>query len=143
MERNLEIVIAHFEHTNARDFAAVMDAFAEDVVLAVHGVELGAADPERPKTLTGKAAVGDWFGDWFTQFGPDYRFEIAETRSAGDHVLVDATHHGHGRASRAPVAQRGINVYTIAADRISRVELWLDRDAAVAAFERQATAREP
>src|SRR5205809_4027393 len=59
-QENVEVVIKQFEDTNARDFVAVMDAYADDVTLIPHG-DLGPA--EHP--VTGKAAVGEWFGDWF------------------------------------------------------------------------------
>ena len=37
MSRNVEIVLGQFEAVNARDFAAAMDAYAEDVALTAHG----------------------------------------------------------------------------------------------------------
>jgi ketosteroid isomerase-like protein len=106
---NTEIVIAHFERTSARDFAAVGDAYADDVTLALHLAELRGS-PESPKTLTGKAAVGGWFGDGI-------------------------------RKSGAPVAQRGVEVCTLRDEKISHVERWRAREAAIAAFERPRHAR--
>ena len=37
MAQNVEIVVGQFEAVNARDFAAAMEAYAEDVTLIVHG----------------------------------------------------------------------------------------------------------
>jgi ketosteroid isomerase-like protein len=124
----VEIVVGQFEATNARDFKAAMGAYAEDVTLVVHGVVSGE------ETATGRAAVGEWFGDWFRQFGPDYGFEIEESRGSGDQVFVVAAHHGRGRASGAPVAGRSAYVYTVRDGKITRVEMWFDREAALADF---------
>jgi ketosteroid isomerase-like protein len=60
-------------------FAAVMDAYADDVVLDIHGEARGVGG----EGAVGKNAVGEWFGDWFRTFDSDYRFEIDETRDWG------------------------------------------------------------
>jgi ketosteroid isomerase-like protein len=122
-QRNVEVVLKHFEDTNARRFAAVMEAYAEDVELVMHGEKLLA------RTASGKDAVGEWFGDWFRQFDRDYRFEVEEARPVGDRVLIVATHHGHGRGSGVPVEERWAYLYTVRDGKVSRVELWGDRDA--------------
>jgi ketosteroid isomerase-like protein len=129
-KENIEIVIKTFEDTNARDFVAVMNAYADDVTLILHE-DLGPPS----NTATGKAAVGEWFGDWFRQFGPDYRFDIEESHGSGDRVFLVATHHGRGRTSGVPVEQRTAYIYTVREGKLSRVEVWRDRDAAFAAFE--------
>ena len=126
-EENVEVVVRQFERTNARDFAAVLATWADDVTLVLHG-ELGALTD----AATGKAAVGEWFGDWFRQFGPDYRFDIDEAEDGGDRVFVLATHHGHGRRSGAEVEQRTAYVYTLRDAQVIRIEVWAEdeRDAA-------------
>jgi ketosteroid isomerase-like protein len=127
---NVEVVVKQFHDTNARDFAAVMAAYAEDVTLVFHG-EVGPLS----STATGKAAVGEWFGDWFRQFAPDYRFDIKESRGVGDRVFILASHHGRGRGSGVPVAERWAYVYTVRMGKVSRVELWNDRNAREMALE--------
>ena len=103
VSRNVEIVVGQFEAVNARDFAAAMEAYAEDVTLTAHG-PLGEMVG---RTATGKKAVGDWFGDWFQQFAPDYRFQIEDARGSGDLVFIVATHSGRGRAeARHPSRER-------------------------------------
>jgi ketosteroid isomerase-like protein len=126
---NSEVVVGQFEAVNARDFAAAMDAYAEDVELLVHD-QLGELSGG---TATGKEAVGEWFGDWFRQFAPDYRFEIEEVRESGDIVFLVARHHGRGRTSGAPVASRTAYVYTLRAGKIRHVEMFSDRDRALEA----------
>ena len=122
-QANLDVVVKQFEDTNAHRFASVMDAWADDVTLALHGqlTPLGNG-------ATGKTAVGEWFGDWFRQFGPDYRFEIEETRVSGDQVFLLATHHGHGRRSGVTVEQRTVYVYTLQLGKVTRIEVWADED---------------
>jgi ketosteroid isomerase-like protein len=129
VSRNIEIVLGQFEAVNARDFAAAMDAYAEDVALTVHG-PLGEMVGQ---AATGKEAVGEWFGDWFRQFAPGYHFEIEDARSSGDRVFLVATHGGRGRASGAPVEGETAYVYTVREGKISRVELFADREEALEA----------
>ena len=129
-QENVEVAVKQFEGTNARDFAGVMDTWAEDVTLIVHWQAGQLSD-----TATGKAAVGEWFGDWFRQFGRDYRFEIEETHGTGDRVLVLVTHHGRGRHSGVTVEHRAAHVYTLREGKVSRIEVWVDQDAREAALE--------
>jgi ketosteroid isomerase-like protein len=123
MPQNIEVAVKQFELTNARDFAGVMDTWAEDVRLILHG-DLG----QLSSGASGKAAVGEWFGDWFRQFGPDYRFDIEEARDIGDRVLVIATHHGHGRHSGVTVEQRTAYVYTLREGKVCQIEVWAEED---------------
>ena len=106
-----------------------MDAYAEDVTLA-----LPARWVQLSNAATGKAAVGEWFGDWFRQFGRDYRFDIVESRGVGDRVLVLADHHGRGRGSGFSVEGRWAYLYTVRGGKVSRVELWNGHDAREAAM---------
>ena len=124
---NVEIVVGTFENVNVRNFPAVMDAYADEIVLSLHGelVALGA------EGAAGKEAVGEWFGDWFRTFGRDYRFEVHETRDWGDRVFIDATHHGRGRASGAPMSDRGGWVYTVRDGLIVRVDAYPDPESAL------------
>jgi ketosteroid isomerase-like protein len=126
---NVEVVRGQFEGVNARDFPAVMDAYAEDVVLVAHD-ELAEVWGQ---TAEGKEAVGERFGDWFRQFAPGYRFDIEEIRDAGERVFVAARHHGHGRTSGAPVEGWNVYVYTVRDGKVCRVEMWSDRASALEA----------
>ena len=118
-QENVEIVREHFEGVNRRDWAAVIAAYDEEVVLVVH--DLVAPDAG---VFNGREAVGGWFGDWFRAFGKDYRFEVEEARSIGQHVLAVARHHGSGRASGVKVEQITANLYTVRGAKIVRVELY-------------------
>jgi ketosteroid isomerase-like protein len=125
-QENVEIVRGLFEATNRRDFAAAIDAVAEEAVLVVHGLL-----PDG--TFLGREAIGRWFGDWFSAFGPDYHFEVEEARALGDRVLIIARHHGSGRASGVAVEGTTAYAYTVKSGKIARVEMWATRAEALKA----------
>jgi ketosteroid isomerase-like protein len=119
-QENVEIIKCHFENTNARNFRAVMDTYADDVVLRIQGDQwtlLGDG-------AVGKEAVGQWFGEWFATFERDYRFEVHESRDLGERVLIVATHHGRGRASGAPTTLTAAWVYTLRDGKIVRCDMF-------------------
>lgn len=76
---NVELVVRHFEDTNAEDVAGAVGAFADDIVLRFHG-DLATLAGEGED---GKTAVVEWFLDWFRTFEPGYRFEVEEMRDWG------------------------------------------------------------
>jgi ketosteroid isomerase-like protein len=121
-QESVEIVVGQFENTNARNFNAVMDAYADDVVLSLHGDYWGVLGDGS----VGKEAVGQWFGEWFATFERDYRFEIHEARDLGERVLIIATHHGRGRASGAPSTLTAAWIYTVRGAKIVRCELFAE-----------------
>ncbi|HEX2129374.1 MAG TPA: nuclear transport factor 2 family protein [Solirubrobacterales bacterium] len=127
-EENVEIVVGCFEAVNRGEFAAVVDAYAEDVTLEIH------ADMAVENHAAGKTAVVAWFSDWFRQFARGYRFELDDVRDAGDdRVYVLATHHGRGRASGAPVTRQMAYVYTVRNGRVARMEVWGEPEPALVA----------
>jgi ketosteroid isomerase-like protein len=121
-DENVEVVVGLFENTNARDFEAAMDAYADDVVLHLHGEVWGVGG----RGAVGKEAVGEWFGDWFSTFDRDYQFEIEQARDWGERVLIIATHHGRGRASGAPINQRTAWIYTVRGGKIVQCDAYSD-----------------
>lgn len=123
---NVEIVREYFAATNRRDFASAMDAYGEDVVLVVRGLF-----PDG--TFSGREAVGRWFGDWFSAFDPGYHFELAEVRGFGERVFATARHRGSGRMSGVPVESFTAYAFTVRGGKITRVELYADRVAALSA----------
>jgi ketosteroid isomerase-like protein len=125
-QENVELVREYFAATNRRDFASAMDTYPEDVVLVVSGLFPAG-------TYSGREAVGAWFGEWFSAFGRDYRFDLVEAREVGEHVLVTARHRGSGRSSGIAVEATTSYVFTIRAGKIARVELYADRGEALKA----------
>jgi ketosteroid isomerase-like protein len=125
-QANVEIVREYFAATNRRDFASAMDAYGEDVVLIVRGLL-----PDG--TFSGREAVGRWFGDWFSAFGPGYHFDLEEVRGVGERVFATASHRGSGRLSGVPVGSFTAYAFTVRAGKITRVELYADRADALSA----------
>jgi uncharacterized protein len=127
-EADVEVIRDHFAATNERDFQRAMSYYADDVVLVI---EEGFLNTGR---FEGKQAVGEWFGDWFRAFGTDYRFEIEETRSLREGlVFMFASYGGSGRTSGAEVHDERAYLYRVEGGRITRVQLFPTRAAALEA----------
>jgi ketosteroid isomerase-like protein len=116
---NVEIVREIYEHINRRNWAAILAAYDDEIVMVVHE----SVGPE-PGVFRGRDAVGRWFGDWFLAFGKDYRFELEKIRSVGDRVFVVARHHGHGRFSGADVEQVNAQLIRLHEGKMVHVELY-------------------
>jgi ketosteroid isomerase-like protein len=130
-EQDAEVVRDHFAATNERDFERAMGHYADEVVMVV-SPEVGP----NAGVFEGKGAVGEWFGDWFRQFGVDYRFEVEELRDLGQgRVLVVETHGGTGRASGAKVQGQNANLYRVQDGMIVRVQLFASPADALRAAE--------
>jgi ketosteroid isomerase-like protein len=122
----IEVIREQFAATNERDFPRAMSLYADDVVLVVEEGFLNTG------TFEGKAAVGEWFGDWFRAFGSDYHFEIQEIRElAPGLVFLLAAYGGTGRASGAEVSDQRAYLYRVDDGRITRVQLFLTRELAL------------
>ena len=129
---NVEVVARQFEDTNVRNFRGVVDGWAEDVVLSLHGDAAAFAEQD----VVGKEAVGEWFGEWFRTFDRDYRFEIDEFEDWGTRVFVVATHHGRGRTSGAPIVQQAAWIYAVRDGKIIRIDAYGTRAEALEAAGR-------
>jgi ketosteroid isomerase-like protein len=129
-ERDIAVIREQYEATNRRDFARVMDLYAEDVVLIVPRDE----GTQNPGTYEGKDAVGEWFGDWFRTFAPGYHFEPEELRDLGGGlILLYATHGGKGRLSGAEVRSDNTYLYRVRDGKVSRVGFFKTREDALEA----------
>lgn len=128
-QADVDVVLDQYAATNERDFQRVMDLYAEDVKLY--------ASPESTPTAgvyQGKEAVGEWFGDWFRNFEPGYRFEIQEVRDLGGGVIfMFATHGGKGRLSGAEVHGETGYLYRVRDGKVSQVGFFADREEALEA----------
>jgi ketosteroid isomerase-like protein len=115
---DVDVVRDQFAAVNERDFERAMGHYADDVVL------VSSPGSVNPGTYEGREAVGDWFGDWFRSFGPDYRFEITDARDLGDAILIVASHGGHGRASGVEVHGENGYLYRVRDGKVARVEFY-------------------
>jgi ketosteroid isomerase-like protein len=124
----VEVIKGQYAATNERDFPRAMSYYAEDVVLVIEEGFLNTG------IFEGKEAVGEWFGDWFRAFGPDYRFAIDEIREvAPGLVFLTAAYGGTGRASGAEVRDRRTYLYRVEAGKITRVQLFVEPESAIEA----------
>jgi ketosteroid isomerase-like protein len=108
MSQNVEVVLDQYAATNERDFRRAMSYYDDDV-------ELVAGEPWlRTGVFKGREAVGSWFGDWFSTFDRDARFDVREARELENGaVLLVADHRARGRASGVEVLGTVIWVYRL------------------------------
>ena len=124
----VDVLREQFTATNERDFPRAMSYYADDVVLVVEEGFLSTG------TFEGKEAVGEWYGDWFRAFGPDYRFEIDEIRELEPGlVFMTATYGGSGRASGAVVTDRRSYLYRVEDGKITRIQFFIESEDALEA----------
>jgi ketosteroid isomerase-like protein len=119
---NIAVVRDQYDATNERDFARAMAHYDVDVKLIVPP---GYIDPGEYK---GREAVGAWFGDWFSSFHRDARFDVTEmTELEGGAVLLVADHHASGRSSGIEVHGTVVWLYGFRRGKIARVEGYASR----------------
>ena len=80
--------------------------------------------------------MGAWFGDWFSSFDRDARFDVKEmTELDGGAVLLVADHHASGRTSGVEVHGTVVWLYVLRRGKIARVDGYATRDEALRAAE--------
>jgi ketosteroid isomerase-like protein len=121
-QENLGVVEDQYAATNERDFARAMEHFDIEVELVVPP---GFLDPGEYK---GRDAVGAWFGDWFSSFDRNGRFDVKElTELDGGAVLLVADFHARGRSSGIEVHGTVVWLYGLRRGKIARVEGYASR----------------
>lgn len=114
---NAEVIRDQYAATNERDWDRANSYYAEDVVLVIHGEGI------RSGTFEGREALGRWFGEWFSTFDSDARFEIREIIEREDgSVLVFVDHHARGRSSGVEVHGAVAWLYSFGEGKIVRLE---------------------
>jgi ketosteroid isomerase-like protein len=127
-EHDVDVVRDVFAAVNERDFARARAGHADDVVLVIREGFLNRG------TFEGQQGLIEWFGDWFRAFGSDYRFEIVEARELSEGlVFLFASHGGTGRSSGAEVRGEQAYLYRVEGGKITRVQLFPTREAALEA----------
>jgi ketosteroid isomerase-like protein len=125
-EDDLDVVRDQYDAVNERDWRRAMGHYADDVRLIVGPPYINSG------TFEGAEAIGEWFGDWMSQFGTDLRFEITELAELDDgRVLLVADVHARGRASGAPVVGQVIWAYRLSGGKITEVTSHETREQAV------------
>jgi len=113
--RTADIVRGQFEAVNRRDFAAAMDAYADDVELIAPPTDLMGGDQR------GKAAVGAWFGDWFRTFSAT-NFEWLDLVESGDALALRARFIATGRRSGVELAHDYFYAYEVRDGKVVKVQ---------------------
>ena len=115
MGATADIVRGQFEAVNRRDFAAAMDLYADDVELIAPSGGLMSG------TYHGKDAVGEWFGDWFREFGST-NFEWLDAVESGDALALRARFIAAGRQSGVELAKDFFYAYWVRDGRVVKVQ---------------------
>ena len=123
-QENVELVERAIAAINARDIDAYLACCTKNVelVLPMVGAQYWAAD-----------GIRRFFTD-IEDTGPDFRIEVQRAEAVGtDQVLAYLRISSHGRVSGIATDSDSANVYDLAAGKIKRVRIFLDRDEALKA----------
>ena len=123
---NVALVRRYIEDFNRRDFESLI----ADTDPAVELSEW----PEAPgaQTYHGQDGLRQAFGKWFESW-EWMHLDIAELIDAGDHVLVGLNQRARGSGSGIEVEITSHNVYTFRDGKVTRLQLFIDREPALAA----------
>lgn len=126
----VERILAGYESFNRGDFDQAIEGFTEDVEWVAPELFL------EPGPHRGPDGVMRFWESWRDSF-ESFQLEIEEAHDLGDHLVVIARIHGTGRDSGAPVTTPSFpQVWTIAGDRVTRVEMFTSSDEAAEAIGR-------
>jgi ketosteroid isomerase-like protein len=110
-----DIVRGQFEAVNRGDFAAVMDAYADDVELTAPQNELLGG------VYRGKETVGEWFGDWFRTFSAT-KFEWLDVVESENLLALRARFIATGRQSGIELADEYYYAYEVRDGKVVKVQ---------------------
>jgi ketosteroid isomerase-like protein len=115
---------------NRRDAAALLEQLDEEIEVY--------APPELPNagTYRGHQGFSRWLGQW-DEAWEEFRVEIEQIEFVGErHGVVTVHQFGRGAGSGVEVEMRIFQLYEVHGDKATRIHLYPDREAAVAAAER-------
>jgi ketosteroid isomerase-like protein len=115
MATTADVVRAQFEAVNRRDFPAAMDLYADEVELIAPPGDLKSG------VFRGRAAVGEWFGDWFRTFS-ESSFEWLDIVESGDTLALHARFTATGRHSGVELTKDYFYVYEVRHGKVSKVQ---------------------
>jgi ketosteroid isomerase-like protein len=124
---NVELARAGFEAFNRGDVEGVLELLAPDV--EVHSV----AEVGEEGTYHGHQGYIEWTTIWLDAWS-EFHIELLEIEVVDDeNVLVHSRQRGRGKGSGVEVEQNGIYLFTVKGGLATRLHLYADRDAALAA----------
>ena len=107
----------------ARGDYSRIDVFAPDVEFVY------SADFPEPAVFRGHAGVYDGWGRWLREWD-DMRVVVEELIDLDSRVLADVIVQGRGKASGAPLAEPGANLWTFRDGLAVRLEIFTNRASA-------------
>jgi ketosteroid isomerase-like protein len=114
------------EKFNRGDYDAAMGALDPEIELHEWPTGPGAQAYSGHDGV--RQALDNWFEAWEWM-----QVEIEDIVEAGDHFLVTMHQRAKGKGSSVEVEIKSFNVYTFRDDKIIRIELFTERDPALAA----------
>jgi ketosteroid isomerase-like protein len=139
---NVSLVRAFYEYSGGRDLVEALSG--EEFVEAGEEAFGHIIDPEFEFVLV-RGDVGEQgvypgvrglvkgMRDWVASFR-SYVTEVEDLVDLGDRVIVLTDEHGVSRSGEVPIRQRGAVIWTFRGDRVSRIETYLQRNAAFQAL---------
>jgi ketosteroid isomerase-like protein len=123
---NVAIVRKYIEAFNRRDFDSLIGDTDPAVELSEWPEAPGAQTYRGPDGL--RQAFEKWFESWEWM-----HLDIVELIDAGDQVLVGLEQRARGSGSGVEVEIKSHNVYSFRDGMVTRVQLFIDREPALAA----------
>jgi ketosteroid isomerase-like protein len=125
--KTVELAQAGFDAFNRGDVAGVLALLDPEV--EVHSV----AEVGEEGTYYGHQGYIEWTGIWLDAWS-EFRVELQEIEEVDDeNVLVHSRQWGRGKGSGVEVEQNGIYLFTVKDGLATRLHLYPDREAALAA----------
>jgi ketosteroid isomerase-like protein len=129
-QENVEIVRGIYDAFARRDNVTPFEVYAEDIVWDYSNAQRSRLGPK--PVYHGHEGVREAWRDGLSAFS-EFNFEVEELTDAGDQVLAVIRERDVGRASGAPVEASHSAVWTLADSKITRLQVFDDRQPALEA----------
>jgi ketosteroid isomerase-like protein len=134
-ESNVDVVKKFVDAFNRRDMDAIVDNLHAEVELHEWPDAPGTQSYRGPEGV--QQALDNWFDVWEWM-----QVTIEDVVEEGDRVLISFHHRAKGKGSEVEVETDSHNVYTLDGGKVTRMELFIDREQALAAFRPTANLEE-
>ena len=128
-EQNVRTVLSTFEAFARRDDDGTFAVYAPDVEWSLENYSLW---PDKP-VFTGHEGIREFFRTWLQDFD-GYESQALDPVDLGDRVLITVFDRAHGKGSGVPTERYHAQVWTFDDGLVTRVEVWDDRERALAAY---------
>jgi ketosteroid isomerase-like protein len=135
---NVNLVRAFYEYSGGRDLveALASEEFVEAgqaafgyIIAPDFEFVLVRGDVGEQGVYPGVGGLVKGMRDWVASFR-SYVTEVEDVIDLGDRVMVLTDEHGVSRGGEVPIRQRGAVIWTFRGERVSRIETYLQRNAA-------------